>query len=99
MSACVFARADRREVRRTDGGEGGRGKEDRKGHGTIVHKNHDRPAPTHTPHIGTWIQIPSLLIFFYNGAKRSEIGHLRSGIGLRISGRTFSHSYCTFPII
>jgi hypothetical protein len=34
MSACVFARADRREVRRTDGGEGG--KEDWKGHGTIV---------------------------------------------------------------
>jgi hypothetical protein len=24
MSACVFARADRREVRRTDGGERGR---------------------------------------------------------------------------
>jgi hypothetical protein len=25
---------------------------------------------------------------FYNEAKRSEIGHVRIGIGLRISGRT-----------
>jgi hypothetical protein len=25
---------------------------------------------------------------FYNVAKRSEIGHVRIGIGLRISGRT-----------
>ena len=43
----------------------------------------------------SWIQIPILLLLmkvFYNVAKRSEIGHVRIGIGLRISGRTFTHT-------
>jgi hypothetical protein len=30
--------------------------------------------------------------FIYNGAKHGKIGHQRIGIGLRISGRTFTHT-------
>jgi hypothetical protein len=40
------------------------------------------PPEVRWPCRRTWIQIPSLLIFSYNGPKRSEIGHLRIGIGL-----------------
>jgi hypothetical protein len=41
-----------------------------------------------------WIQIPILLLMkvFYNGPKRGKIGHVKIGIGLRISGRTFTHT-------
>jgi hypothetical protein len=41
-----------------------------------------------------WIQIPILLLMkvFYNGPKRGKIGHVKIGIGLRIFGRTFTHT-------
>jgi hypothetical protein len=29
---------------------------------------------------------------FYNGPKRGKIGHVKIGIGLRIFGRTFTHT-------
>jgi hypothetical protein len=43
-----------------------------------------------------WIQIPILLLMkvFYNGPKRGKIGHVKIGIGLRISGRTFTRMAC-----
>jgi hypothetical protein len=52
-----------------------------------------QPGPPEVRRSGrrSWIQIPILLLLmkvFYNEAKRSEIGHVRIGIGLRISGRT-----------
>ena len=52
-----------------------------------------QPGPPEVRRSGrrSWIQIPILLLLmkvFYNVAKRSEIGHVRIGIGLRISGRT-----------
>ena len=52
-----------------------------------------QPGPPEVRRSGrrSWIQIPILLLLmkvFYNDAKRSEIGHVRIGIGLRISGRT-----------
>eukprot|EP01049_Picozoa_sp_SAG25_P010160 SAG25_NODE_1082_length_4091_cov_2.364729_5_plen_113_part_00 len=55
-----------------------------------------RPGPPEVsrPCRRPWIQIPILLLMkvFYNGPKRGKIGHVKIGIGLRISGRTFTHT-------